>query len=592
MQVRPSRYGGPAATGNATVTTARQECANPFRGISVAVCRRYTGWRPLQPPDRRPPHASSPPAARPSCDRSSRRVVCGSRRRRLDVARRRAAVRVGREQRRDVLERLRRALQPRLVIGRPDRLDSAVRIGRRALPGRRLRSPARSRPGMRTWCSSHRVVPTDLPCRRRMRPGRRTSRRRAARWRSSTARLRSRAVRPQARVRVPRRLPTWSGTAVRRTTKEARRPPRPTRRLRSPAGPEGAPTPTRTPTTSQPSRLRRSTRPQPARRARAEAARRLSRRARLSACRSSPSISIALGQPSLDFGALAAGATAPLVSEGVTVTSNDSAGYTLTAHRSAFAPRDLPLGLAAAAPAGGTLATGISPTVLAALPIAPAPDLAIGSTSAAAAAGGDVWATKIGFTTPLPSVPAGQYTATVTVHAGAALTVRALVFGLAVVLATGAPASAGAPRRAGLVVWPARTTLDAGTVGTLHIANHTRAAVALSVKAVGLALDLRGAPRLVRSSAGTALIAVRSSRVVVAAGRSRLGRRPRERNSRPRTGRPSCSCAADRTQRGRRRDRRTGADRCPGRGARPGGGPAPARARRGCTFAGGASSCW
>jgi len=127
-----------------------------------------------------------------------------------------------------------------------------------------------------------------------------------------------------------------------------------------------------------------------------------------------PVISIALGQPTLDFGALAAGATAPLVNEGVTVTSNDTAGYTLTAHRSAFAPRDLPLGLAATAPAGGVLAAGISPSVLAALPITPASDLTIGSTSAAAPAGGDVWATKIGFTTALPSVPAGQYTATVT----------------------------------------------------------------------------------------------------------------------------------------------------------------------------------
>jgi hypothetical protein len=127
-----------------------------------------------------------------------------------------------------------------------------------------------------------------------------------------------------------------------------------------------------------------------------------------------PVIAIALGQPTLDFGALAAGATAPLVSEGVTVTSNDAAGYSLTAHRSAFTPRDLPLGLAASAPSGGALATGISPTVPAALPIAPASDLVIGSTSAAAPAAGDVWATKIGFTAPLPSVPAGQYTATVT----------------------------------------------------------------------------------------------------------------------------------------------------------------------------------
>ena len=127
-----------------------------------------------------------------------------------------------------------------------------------------------------------------------------------------------------------------------------------------------------------------------------------------------PVIAIALGQPTLDFGGLAAGATAAPVNESVTVTSNDSAGYTLTAHRTAFSPRDLPLGLSATAPSGGSLGAGISPTVLAALPIAPAADLTIGSTAAAAPASGDVWATKIGFTGPLPSVPAGQYTSTVT----------------------------------------------------------------------------------------------------------------------------------------------------------------------------------
>jgi hypothetical protein len=127
-----------------------------------------------------------------------------------------------------------------------------------------------------------------------------------------------------------------------------------------------------------------------------------------------PVIAIALGQPTLDFGGLAAGATVPPVSESVTVNSNDSAGYTLTAHRSAFSPRDLPLGLSASAPTGGTLAAGISATVLTALPIAPASDLTVGSTSAAAPSSGDIWATKIGFTSALPSVPAGQYTATVT----------------------------------------------------------------------------------------------------------------------------------------------------------------------------------
>jgi hypothetical protein len=127
-----------------------------------------------------------------------------------------------------------------------------------------------------------------------------------------------------------------------------------------------------------------------------------------------PVIAIALGQPTLDFGGLVAGATATPVTESVGVTSNDTAGYTLTAHRSAFSPRDLPLGLSATAPSGGSLGAGISPTVLAALPVAPAADITIGSTSAAAPAAGDSWATKVGFIGPLPSVPAGQYTATVT----------------------------------------------------------------------------------------------------------------------------------------------------------------------------------
>lgn len=85
-------------------------------------------------------------------------------------------------------------------------------------------------------------------------------------------------------------------------------------------------------------------------------------------------------------------------------------------------------------------------------------------------------------------------------------------------LATVAPASAGAPRRAGLVVWPARATLSAGSAATLHVANHTRASVSVAVRAMGLALDLRGSPRLVRSSAGTRLVVVRTGRLRVAAG--------------------------------------------------------------------------
>jgi hypothetical protein len=127
-----------------------------------------------------------------------------------------------------------------------------------------------------------------------------------------------------------------------------------------------------------------------------------------------PLIAVSLGQPTLDFGSLASGATVTPVDESVTVTSNDPAGYSLAVHRTAFAPRDLPLGLSATAPAGGTLGSGVSSTTLAAVPIPPATDLLIGTTAAAAPAGGDVWATRVGFTSALPAVPAGQYTATVT----------------------------------------------------------------------------------------------------------------------------------------------------------------------------------
>jgi hypothetical protein len=95
--------------------------------------------------------------------------------------------------------------------------------------------------------------------------------------------------------------------------------------------------------------------------------------------------------------------------------------------------------------------------------------------------------------------------------------VRVLLLVL-LVLATVAPASAGAPRRSGLVVWPARATLTVGSAATFHVANHTGATVALSVRAMGLALDLRGAPRLVRSSAGTGLVSVPTARVVVRPG--------------------------------------------------------------------------
>jgi hypothetical protein len=51
---------------------------------------------------------------------------------------------------------------------------------------------------------------------------------------------------------------------------------------------------------------------------------------------------------------------------------------------------------------------------MAAIPIPPVADLLVGTTVARSAPAGDVWDTRLGFTAPLPVVPAGHYTATVT----------------------------------------------------------------------------------------------------------------------------------------------------------------------------------
>jgi hypothetical protein len=127
-----------------------------------------------------------------------------------------------------------------------------------------------------------------------------------------------------------------------------------------------------------------------------------------------PVLSIALERPGISFGNASPGETPAPVSERVTVASNNAAGYAVTVHRSAFVPSVLPLGLSATAPSGGLLGSGLGGGAMAAIPIGPAPDLLVGTTSTASAAGGDVWQTNVGFASPLPVVAPGHYTATVT----------------------------------------------------------------------------------------------------------------------------------------------------------------------------------
>jgi len=96
------------------------------------------------------------------------------------------------------------------------------------------------------------------------------------------------------------------------------------------------------------------------------------------------------------------------------VSSNNTAGYSLVVARTAFAPADLPLALSATAPAGGVLGGPLSGGALVPIPISPATALTVGSKAASSAAGGDVWATNIGFASSLPLVATGRYSATAT----------------------------------------------------------------------------------------------------------------------------------------------------------------------------------
>jgi len=116
----------------------------------------------------------------------------------------------------------------------------------------------------------------------------------------------------------------------------------------------------------------------------------------------------------VSFGNATTGVTPPPVSERVTVVSNNAAGYAVSVHRTAFQPADLPLGIAGTAPTGGQIGGGLAGGTMAAIPVPPAADLLVGTTAARSAAAGDVWDTRLGFVSPLPVVPAGHYTATVT----------------------------------------------------------------------------------------------------------------------------------------------------------------------------------
>jgi hypothetical protein len=122
-------------------------------------------------------------------------------------------------------------------------------------------------------------------------------------------------------------------------------------------------------------------------------------------------ISLSLERSSVSFGTVAPGDLPAAVSERVTVTSTDTAGYALTVHRTPFTPADLPLGVSASAAAGTQLSAPFAGGAVVALPSTT--DLLLGTSAARSATGGDGWPTSLAFAAPIPPVAPGQYSATV-----------------------------------------------------------------------------------------------------------------------------------------------------------------------------------
>jgi hypothetical protein len=125
-------------------------------------------------------------------------------------------------------------------------------------------------------------------------------------------------------------------------------------------------------------------------------------------------LSLSLDRSSLSFGTTAAGATPAPLPENVTVSSNNATGYSLAVVRTAFAPRDLPLALGATAPAGASLAPPLAGGALVPVPVQPAAALTIGTKDSPTGSAGDVWPARLGFSSAMPLVPTGRYSATVT----------------------------------------------------------------------------------------------------------------------------------------------------------------------------------
>ena len=393
-------------------------CADRARALSPDLTTRYqevvtvplgSEAQPCLELSSSPSSRSSPPAACSRC-RAAQRVA---RHRRQPGLRRR------RQRRRAVRQRLRRAVQPRLDLGRRRRLDDPVRLGDgQKLAGHRAdRLDRAGAPLPRAAGVGRRG--RRRRCRPRTRRARRTSPSRAARSRSSATRRRSPVAQSAGQLLAVASVAdlVGYGSADRLRGLRCRAGDRQHDRRRCAAA-TGAPTPTPNAADFAADARRRHATPRAPRRRRAA-----SSRHRRAACRraqpwtstSSPRSRSRSSDAAVSFGNRDDGrhARARLRAgdrgqqqrrrvRGHRPADGVPAGRSAARHRG-NAPSGGQIGGCARRRSDGRRSRSRRPRTCSS-----------GRRPRRAPRRGDVWDTRLGFISPLPVVPAGRYTATVT----------------------------------------------------------------------------------------------------------------------------------------------------------------------------------
>ena len=217
-----------------------------------------------------------------------------------------------------------------------------------------------------------------------------------------------------------------------------------------------------------------------------------------------PLLSIALDRATLSFPAAVPSTTPAPLPEHVTVTSNDPSGYTLTIHRTAFSPHDLPLGI------------GVGGGGLAAVPIAPAPDLLLATDERAQRGRRRRVDHECRLRLAAAGRPGRPLHGDADLHGDRPVSpaLAMVVLGVAAVPIPGAAAGRGI----GLSASPLRLTLTGVSAAAITMRNPGRRPLLVDVSRAGFARSPRGKPRVRPARGAAAWLRLRPRRVRIAPG--------------------------------------------------------------------------